>query len=232
MKTAWKLIFIGVLLLYFAGMALHNDALQFFLKPLLVSTLLGIFISETAGIASPFKKWIIGALVFSVGGDTLLLFANNNELYFILGLVSFLMAHVCYILCFHFIKVKESVSGKWHTAIIVGVYYFFIMSFLIPHLGALKIPVLIYGMVISFMLLLAMHLYDLTDHTTARTILTGAILFVVSDSVLAVNKFYRPAPWGGWAIMVTYMGAQWLLVKGLIRYIKHRRSSDSTAVVP
>ncbi|WP_300604174.1 lysoplasmalogenase [Niabella sp.] len=222
MKAAWNIVFIGVVLLYFAGMALQNDVLQFFLKPLLAGTLLGIFIAETAGIISPFKKWIIGALLFSAGGDTLLMFANNKELYFILGLVSFLIAHVFYILCFHFIKTQESVSGKWYTAIIVGVYYFFMMSFLLPHLDALKIPVLVYGIVISFMLLLAMHLYDLADHKTAQMILTGAIFFVVSDSVLAMNKFYHPTAWGGWAIMTTYVLAQWLLTRGMIRYIRQK----------
>ena len=226
--AAWHSIFIGIVLLYFAGMALQNDTLQFFLKPLLVGALLGYFVAATAGNRSSLKKWIIGALIFSVGGDSLLLFANENERYFILGLVSFLIAHVFYILWFHLIKVRESISGKWYAAVIVGVYYFFIMSFLIPHLGALKIPVLIYGIVISFMLLLAMHLYDLAVHTTARTILTGAILFVVSDSVLAINKFYHPVAWGGWAIMVTYVGAQWLLVKGLVRYINNAHTRLSS----
>ncbi|MCF3111172.1 lysoplasmalogenase [Niabella sp. CC-SYL272] len=220
--VAWHIAFICVVVLYFLAMALQNDALQFLLKPLLVSTLLGGFISATAGSGSPFKKWVVGALVCSVGGDTLLMFANDNERYFILGLVCFLIAHIFYILCFHFIKVKASISGKWYTAIIVGVYYFFIMSFLLPHLGVLKIPVLIYGVVISFMLLLAMHLYDLPNHKTARIILTGAVFFAVSDSVLAVNKFHHPVAWGGWAIMGTYTLAQWLLTRGMTRYIREQ----------
>lgn len=218
--AAWHIAFIGVVVVYFTGMALQSDALQLLLKPLLVCTLLGTFISETTGISSPFKKWMIGALIGSVGGDTLLMFANYKELYFILGLISFLIAHIFYILCFHSIKVKTSIPGRWYTAIIVGVYYFFIMSFLLPHLGVLKVPVLIYGIVISFMLLLAMHLYELPDHQTARIILTGAIFFVVSDSILAINKFYHPVVWGGWAIMSTYVLAQWLLVRGITRYIR------------
>ncbi|ANH82871.1 hypothetical protein A8C56_19450 [Niabella ginsenosidivorans] len=217
--TAWNLLFICATIAYFTGMALQKDALQFACKPLLVSSLLGYFIAATKGVPSSFKKWTIGALLFSVGGDALLLPANGNELYFILGLVSFLIAHIFYILCFHRMKVQASIPGKWYTAIIVGVYYFFIMSFLLPHLGALKIPVVVYGIVISFMLLLAMHLYDLSDNTTARMLLTGAIFFVISDSALAINKFYHPVAWGGWAIMSTYILAQWLLVKGMTRFI-------------
>ncbi|WP_018627276.1 lysoplasmalogenase [Niabella aurantiaca] len=221
--AAWHIIFICVTIAYFTGMALQLDVAEYIFKPLLVSSLLGYFTAATAGIPSGFKKWITGALIFSVGGDSLLLLANASERYFILGLVSFLIAHVFYIGCFHFMKVRESVPGKWQPAIIVGVYYFFIMRFLLPHLGALKIPVLIYGIVISFMLLLAMHLYELKDNRTGRMLLTGAVLFVVSDSILAVNKFYHPAAWGGWAIMSTYLGAQWLLTRGMIRYIKRAR---------
>lgn len=220
--TVWIYSFVIVVVIYFTGMAAQNDTIQFIFKPLLVSSLLGYFMAAVKDTASPFKKWIVGALLFSVGGDTLLLFANKNELYFILGLLSFLIAHVCYIVCFHKIKQQEKIEGKWYAAIIVGVYYFFIMSFLIPHLGPLKIPVLVYGIVISFMLLLAMVLYDLADNKTARLLLTGAIFFVISDSVLAINKFYNPLPWGGWAIMITYILAQWLLANGAIRYIKSK----------
>ncbi|MBO9619797.1 MAG: lysoplasmalogenase [Niabella sp.] len=220
--TYWKTIFICITAVYFTGMTLHNAAIESAFKPLLVTALLGYFIVATKGIRSPLKKWSIAALAFSIAGDSLLLFANNNERYFILGLVAFLIAHIFYILCFHFIRMQVALSGKWFSAIIVGVYYFFIMSFLIPHLGLLKIPVLVYGLVISFMLLLAMNLYDLADNKTARFILTGAILFIASDSILAVNKFYRPAAWGGWAIMLTYIGAQWLLTNGLIRYLSLR----------
>jgi len=219
MTKKTEYIFPAIVACYFAGMAFHNDMLLMIFKPLLVSSLSGYFISATIQASSVLKKWIIGALAFSIAGDTLLMFANNNELFFILGLVAFLIAHIFYIICFHTIRTKEGIAGKWYVAIIVAIYYFLIMNFLLPHLGGLKYAVIIYGLVISFMLLIAMHLYDLEDNLTARYILTGAILFVVSDSVLAINKFYQPYPWGSWAIMITYTLAQWLLVKGCIRYI-------------
>ncbi len=218
----WLYIFLAVVVSYFAGMFISNEVLLFIFKPLLVISLLGYFISSTIQVPSTLKKWIIGALLFSIAGDTLLMFANYNELFFILGLVAFLIAHIFYIVCFHTIRTKESIAGKWYVAIIVAVYYFLIMNFLLPHLGGLKYPVIVYGLVISFMLLVAMHLYDLKDNLTARYLLTGAILFVVSDSVLAINKFYQPYAWGGWAIMITYTLAQWLLVKGCVRIVNIR----------
>ncbi|HMR85044.1 MAG TPA: lysoplasmalogenase [Niabella sp.] len=222
----WSYIFLAVVAGYFAGMAISNDVLLLIFKPLLVTSLLGYFISSTIQVSSTLKKWIIGALLFSIAGDTLLMFANNNELFFILGLIAFLIAHIFYIVCFHTIRTKEGITGKWYAAIIVAVYYFLIINFLLPHLGGLKYAVIIYGLVISFMLLIAMHLYDLKDNLTARYILTGAILFVVSDSVLAINKFYQPYTWGGWAIMITYTMAQWLLVKGCVRYILGNKPAE------
>lgn len=211
---------------YFIGMAIQNDALQFFFKPLLVTSLLIQFLLVTKSASVSLKKWITLALLFSIAGDTLLMFANRDELFFMLGLIAFLIAHIFYIVCFHLIRTKEGIGGKWYVAIIVAAYYLLLISFLSPYLGALKYPVKIYGFVISFMLLIAMHLYDLKDNRTAQYILTGAVLFVVSDSILAINKFYQAYAWGGWAIMVTYILAQRLLVNGAIRYIMNKTSTS------
>ncbi len=191
---------------------------MFIFKPLLVTTLLLYFIAATKNIASRIKIPVALALVFSVAGDTLLMF-GRDEIFFLCGLAAFLIAHVFYIISFHIIKITENVEGRWQWAVLVAIYYFFIISILMPGLGQMKIPVLIYGLVISFMLLVAMLLYDMEDNKTARYILTGAVFFVLSDSVLAINKFHRPLLMGGWLIMTTYIAAQYLLVMGLARYI-------------
>jgi uncharacterized membrane protein YhhN len=105
------------------------------------------------------------------------------------------------------------------VAIIVAVYYFFIISILLPDVGRMKIPVLVYGLVMSFMLLIAMHLYKLKNHIAAKYILTGAIFFVLSDSVLAINKFYHPFVLGAWIIMIPYLAAQYMLTYGMVQYL-------------
>lgn len=191
---------------------------MFIFKPLLVTTLLLYFIAATKNIASRIKIPVALALVFSVAGDTLLMF-GRDEIFFLCGLGAFLMAHIFYIISFHRIKIAENVEGRWQWAVVVAIYYFFIISILMPGLGNMKIPVLAYGLVISFMLLVAMLLYDMEDNQTARYILTGAVFFVLSDSILAVNKFHRPLLMGDWLIMTTYIAAQYLLVMGLTRYI-------------
>ena len=215
----WIYIFLAVTVVYFTGMALHQDTIQFCCKPLLVSTLLGYFIASTSGQKPAYKKWVIAALLFSIAGDTFLRFAGSNNLVFILGLVAFLVAHIGYIACFCSIKKSAGIPGKWYPAIAVGLYYFLMMHLLLPQLGALQLPVLVYGLAISLMLLTAAWLFPMANRQAAQYFLTGAVLFVLSDSVLAIDKFYRPQPWAGWIIMSTYVLAQWLLTRGFISQV-------------
>lgn len=215
----WHLLFITICIAYFAGMLLHNNLLQYIFKPLLVSSILGYFISAAKAAQSALKRWVVLALLFSIAGDVLLMFTNVSELYFVAGLVCFLCVHIFYIIFFHSIRMQQRITGNWYTAIILGINYFIMMDILLPHMSDLKYPVIVYGMVISFMLLVALHLTNLKDRRTAQYIIVGAILFILSDSALAINKFYYPFPWGSWAIMASYVLAQWLIVKGAVRYI-------------
>jgi uncharacterized membrane protein YhhN len=88
-----------------------------------------------------------------------------------------------------------------------------------PYLGDMKLPVRIYGIVISFMFMLAMHMLFIKNKTAGRFMMTGALLFVISDSVLAINKFYQPFEAAGMVIMLTYGLAQLFIVEGSIRYM-------------
>lgn len=213
-------------LLYFAAMAFHQDTLLLITKPLLITSLSGYFLIAAGAQQSAIKWCVAAALAFSVAGDTLLMLAPKNERFFLAGLLAFLAAHLFYIISFHKIRIRENIEGKWQWAVAVAIYYFFIMGFLLPHTGSMKIPVIVYGLVISFMLFVAALLYDLADNKTARFLLTGALLFVVSDSILAVNKFHHPVKQAGWVIMITYLAAQLFIVQGVIRYLAYPIAQD------
>jgi uncharacterized membrane protein YhhN len=104
--------------------------------------------------------------------------------------------------------------------LIVLIYYGVLMMYLDPYLGDMTIPVRVYGVVISMMLMLALHMLYLKDKTAGLLMMAGALLFVVSDSVLAFNKFYRPFEPAGFIIMLTYGMAQLFIVQGAIRQFK------------
>ena len=163
------------------------------------------------------------ALFFSWLGDALLMFQEKDPLFFLLGLSSFLIAHIFYIIFFHRVRIKEMVKGNPWLLLIVAVYYVGLITVLSPYLGEMKLPVLIYGIVISLMFMLAMHMLSISNKPAGQWMMTGALLFVISDSTLAINKFYRGFEIAGAVIMVTYGLAQLFIVEGASRYISFNR---------
>jgi uncharacterized membrane protein YhhN len=83
----------------------------------------------------------------------------------------------------------------------------------------MKLAVRIYGIVISFMFVLAMHMLYVKNKMAGNWMFFGALLFVISDSTLAVNKFYHSFEGSGIIIMLTYGLAQLFIIEGAIRYI-------------
>jgi uncharacterized membrane protein YhhN len=201
-----------------ALVALEKDHWRFFSKFFLMPLLAAYFLYAVREKA--ISKWIVGALLFSWLGDILLQFESSSSSFFLAGLGSFLLAHIFYILFFHQLRTREQLVSRWWLIIPVAGYYFGLIVLLSPHLGDMKLPVRVYGLVISLMLLLALHCLFMTDRITGRILATGALFFVISDSVLAINKFYAPFTGAGIVVMTTYGLAQALLVAGAARYGK------------
>src|SRR5204862_2544366 len=97
-KSFWVILFIVILLTDLFAVYTSNGILRYISKPLLMPLLLVFFILQTKFFASSLKKWVVLALLFSWGGDVLLMFESMNGNFFILGLVAFLIAHIFYIL--------------------------------------------------------------------------------------------------------------------------------------
>ena len=218
-KINWVIFFLLVLTGNIAGMYMDSPWLEKITKPLLMIVMIIYFVSSVTAISSVLKKWIIAALAFSWLGDVLLMFQQEKPIFFLLGLSAFLIAHIFYILFFHRVRVNEQVKSRWWLLVIVAVYYAALIMLLYPHLADMKVPVPVYGIVISFMLLLALHMLFIKNSKAGQLMMTGAVLFILSDSVLAINKFYQPFEAAGLLIMLTYGIAQLLITKGAIAYI-------------
>jgi uncharacterized membrane protein YhhN len=219
-KNIWFLGFAAALLADIAGIQLGLDWLQWVSKPLILPFLILYFFSSVRTISSPLNKWIYLALFFSWCGDVLLMFERTNALFFIFGLSAFLLAHIFYIMFFHFVRIREKIGGNGWYLLFILIYYSILIKKLSPYLGELTIPVRVYGLVISIMLLMAMHMTSLRVKKAGRSMLAGAALFVLSDSVLAINKFYQSFEAAGIVIMLTYGAAQFYIVKGAIEYLR------------
>jgi uncharacterized membrane protein YhhN len=93
--------------------------------------------------------------------------------------------------------------------------------FLYPHLHELKLPVMVYATVICIMLLCSLHIFLKVNSPSNLFYLIGAAFFVMSDSLLAINKFYQPFAFAGVYIMLTYCSAQYFIVTGFIKQLPH-----------
>ena len=217
-------IFLLVLIVHIAGIYAGNEMVERITKPLLVMILAVYFIWNTGSISTGLKKWILPALFFSWTGDILLMFVADNASFFLAGLVAFLIAHIFYIFFFHAVRVGENIKGKVFLLVLVFIYYAVLMTVLSPGLGSMKLPVRIYGVFICFMLMLALHALYSKYRQAGLKMAAGALLFVLSDTVLAINKFYYPFMEAGIIIMITYSAAQLLIVQGAIEYIRETKS--------
>jgi len=186
-------------------------------KPLLMP-LLALAVYATA-THSKERSIVLIAIFFSFLGDSFLLFDYLNPLYFIFGLVSFLLTHILYIVYFLAVKPVQPSLLKQYPWIILLVlaYGFGLVCFLFPKLGDLTIPVIVYATVICSMLLCSFHIYRSVNANAGRLFIGGALLFVLSDSLLAINKFNASFPYASFLIMLTYCAAQYFIARGFVK---------------
>lgn len=218
-KSFWIILFVVILLTDLFAVYTSNETLRYITKPLLMPLLLTFFVFQTKDFTSSLKKWIVLALLFSWAGDVLLMFESTNSNFFIFGLATFLIAHVFYILFYENVIRKEGLNKNYWWFLPVIIYYITLIYILSPNLGDMKLPVRIYGIVISYMLIQALQTGGIKNLGAATLMIAGAVLFITSDSILAINKFYESFEYAGIAIMLTYGIAQLLITLGAVRYI-------------
>lgn len=210
-------IYIAFSILYLIVLFTGHENLDLYLKPALVPLLgFGVYFHRKF----PSRNILLSALLFSWIGDVILLFADIAEIYFILGLLAFLIAHLSYCVLFNKQIIGEIQINKILFAVgslLIAFYLTAMILVLIPRLGELKIPVIIYAAVISTMLLFAFNGYLIWKKPGALYIFLGAVAFVASDSILAFDKFYAPIQKSSFFIMLTYLVAQYLIVVGIIK---------------
>lgn len=180
----------------------NQPELRFFTKPLLLPLLILIYITRLKSEKIQLDKLFLAGLVLSFFGDLFLLFKWG----FLPGLGSFLLAHVFYIISFR----KKTQNNIWKFwPIILGLFATTLLVFLFPYLKEMKVPVIIYAIVISLMMYSALK-------TQNRNLIIGALLFLISDTLLSINLFFQPLMILNLFVMITYVFAQWFLVRGML----------------
>ncbi|GGE88281.1 lysoplasmalogenase [Mycetocola zhadangensis] len=209
-------VFVAVSVLHLGALIIGAEQLSSWTKPLLMPTL-AIAVIVVGGLRSGGRGYLLMiALLFSTVGDIALLGEGNTL--FLIGLGAFLVAHIVYIAIF----VGPTGRGwpRWWSAIFV-VWFGILMAALVPHLDELLLPVVGYGVVIATMAIVSTR--------CAPRVMLGALLFLMSDSILALNLFvpnlemWQP----DLLIMFTYLAGQGLIAWGLVVSWRDRASDLS-----
>lgn len=224
MKPALKLL--TVVYFLWLGLELYFETIQWD-YPLLYTIVKGGLIPLLIPFAWQLKDQdrktfvtLIPAMILCWFGD-LLLVRGEQPTFFIAGLGAFLLGQIGYAITFfrnnddnfevNLIR-KLPLIPMLLVAIAV-----FILRALIPHLGDMLVPVVVYTLAITIMVLMAIGRYNKTNTLSFVLVLIGGLFFMLSDSLIAFNKFVEPITDARFWIMATYGLAQFLIVFGLYR---------------
>jgi uncharacterized membrane protein YhhN len=195
----------------------------FISKALIIPVLVILFLANLNPGKNRLHVLMFSGLFFSWAGDVVLEFSNNNGNMFLIGLVCFLVAHIMYFTVFLLTPGKNSIlTNRIWLLIPVMIYGLALVFYLYDDLAEMRLPVIIYASVILTMLSGAINRIEKVNRKSYYLVLAGAVLFVISDSSIAINKFSHQFESSGIVIMSTYIVAQYLIVAG---YISQFRSS-------
>lgn len=197
------------------GSVASLSTLHYMTKPSLLIALIYYFNNQSKGLSVKTRITTLAALGFSLLGDILLMFVDQSPRFFMLGLVSFLLAHVFY--CIVFLANRNPKINPLGLILILIIYSIPIFYLLKDGLSDLLVPVIMYMAVILSMVITAFLRQKKTAPKSFILVFLGALLFLVSDSILALNKFFMPLSFANFSIMLTYGLAQYFIVLGLLK---------------
>lgn len=199
---------------------MNFPALSIPMKIALLPVLMLAFRYSFKGPLISIAKVILVAQLFSWFGDVLLIRAAE-PVFFLSGLVAFLVGHLAYIAAFRIEigdkpKVSPILNDPWMALPFIA-FWAGMLWWMWDGLGGMRWPVMAYTTVIITMLGFAFSRWKLVSSASFWLVFIGAALFVLSDSMIAVNKFIAPFEGSRVAIMSTYIAAQFLIAWGMVK---------------
>jgi uncharacterized membrane protein YhhN len=186
-------------------------AQTYLFKPLTTTALIALAWFAPGDTPAPYRELIVLGLCFSLAGDIFLMLPSDR---FIPGLASFLVAHLLYIAAFSQADgFSLSVAMLAPFALVSAA----LLRLLWPHLTGMRIPVVLYVVVIATMGWQAAAQWWSVGETWAALAFVGAMLFTLSDATLALDRFRASFAAAPAIILTTYYTAQWLIALSVSR---------------
>lgn len=212
------------------AVATQNPSAVTLTKPLLMPLLALWLVTEQRRHWPVPHRWLLVGIAFAWIGDLLLM--GDGDLLFALGIAAFLGTQVSYLVAFtrfRGLRFRRGISApgqpatglvRRHPALLApfAVYLVVLIVMIWPTAGGLRIPVVVYGLALTAMAVGALDLVGRMPSAPAWVAFGGAVLFVLSDSLIAMTSLgpWPEGPWLGSLIMVTYVVGQGLIAVGLV----------------
>ncbi len=182
-----------------------SPTLRYIFKPLTTVLILALALLLPDAVSPLYRALIAIGILFSLGGDIFLMLPRDA---FVWGLASFLVAHLFYIAAY---ISRAGLQLNWLLLAPFVLYGAVLLYLLLPHTGAVRVPVILYAVVLMAMGWQAAALWWVVRDTAALLAMAGALLFIASDSILALDRFRAPIPQRDLLVMSTYYGALLLI---------------------
>ncbi len=162
------------------------------------------------------------AIVFTWIGDIMFMLYIKNFLFFFVGISTYIAAHIFFLLAFS----KASYSGKlkfnFSLVPLLAIGHIILMAYLIlPYLdGVIQVPIALYAFSTLALVVFAWYRKSQTKSDSFIWVFLGVVLIVISDSVLAINRFSNTIPYAQYVTTTCFIVAHWFIITGLIRHFK------------
>ena len=217
-NVLFLIIFVGDLV----GEFYQIKWIDYSFKPFIMIYIAGYFLANSKNIDKKVVQFALFAFLFSWMGDMLLMFVEKGKMFFILGLASFLVAQIGYVFLFlrtiNLSGKKPFLKKKPYFLIAYIAFGLIVYIALYEQLDpVLKVAVFVYMTALLSMSAMALNRFGNGHPISFSLVFIGSLLFVFSDTMIAINRFLTPIPYEGILIMTTYISAQYLIMRGLLK---------------
>lgn len=209
-------LYLATGLLNIVSQAMELPTLEKYTKPLLMPLLIYYIFVTAAGVITLPRMLLAVALIFAWIGDVLLLYSNQGTCFF-LGLIAFFCTNILYAFIFTTSTNANPplVYKRFVPAVIIGAFVYIVI---VPRAGGMKIPLSINTFAVMAMLTAAILRFGVTNKLSAGWVLIGACLFVISDMILSLDKYFTEVFRSGFWVMLTYILGQYYIVRGVMAH--------------
>jgi len=220
-KIVLHFLFAVIVIGDLTGEYLQNPQIDYIFKPLILLWIAAYFLLHAKNMDRIVVRFAVLAFLASWVGDLFMMFADDF-VFFVAGIAGFLTAQVLYIYLFlrtiNLSGKKPFLKKKPFWLIPYIAFGILIYIILFPHLDhLLRIAVFVYMLSILTMSVMALNRYGNGHPQSFTLVFAGSLLFIISDSLIAISRFLLAIPYEGLLVMTTYIGAQYLIMRGLLK---------------